>query len=282
MKKHLASYGHQVERERGQGDRRRAALPGRHHAPHGPGRGLCHQQGIRFLRTGHAAAVHCGIAFAAGTSVRPGEGKHGRVPVSRRSCRTSSVPVRNWITPWLKGEKLVEVDNVMSLAYSVLRNRVIPSLLNVETASSKAFYPHRIFEVGEVAVFDASAEHGLPHGPEPRGAHLPSDGQFLGDAFVTSISCSIISAWSTDWSPAEHPSVPAGQVRQGHVQGNGTGLHRRGAAGSARDQADHHALRGFRDQSRIQTSEIIDEDIIRHKSDSYQACIMNQPQNKRR
>jgi phenylalanyl-tRNA synthetase beta chain len=53
-----------------------------------------------------------------------------------------------------EGEKLVEVDNVMSLAYSVLRNRVIPSLLNVETTSSKAFYPHRMFEVGEVAVFD--------------------------------------------------------------------------------------------------------------------------------
>jgi len=53
-----------------------------------------------------------------------------------------------------EGEKLVEVDNVMSLAYSVLRNRVIPSLLNVEAASSKAFYPHRIFEAGEVAVLD--------------------------------------------------------------------------------------------------------------------------------
>ncbi len=52
------------------------------------------------------------------------------------------------------GEKLVELDNVMSLAYSALRNRVIPSLLTVEAASSKAFYPHRIFEVGEVAVFD--------------------------------------------------------------------------------------------------------------------------------
>ncbi len=58
------------------------------------------------------------------------------------------------------GEKLVEVDNVMSLAYSVLRNRVIPSLLNVETASSKAFYPHRIFEVGEVAAFDPEENMG--------------------------------------------------------------------------------------------------------------------------
>jgi phenylalanyl-tRNA synthetase beta chain len=59
-----------------------------------------------------------------------------------------------------KGEKLIEVDNVMSLAYSVLRNRVIPSLLNVEAASSKAFYPHRTFEVGEVAVLDKQENMG--------------------------------------------------------------------------------------------------------------------------
>lgn len=59
-----------------------------------------------------------------------------------------------------EGERLVEVDNVMSLAYSVLRNRVIPSLLNVEAASSKAFYPHRTFEVGEVAVLDETANMG--------------------------------------------------------------------------------------------------------------------------
>jgi phenylalanyl-tRNA synthetase beta chain len=59
-----------------------------------------------------------------------------------------------------EGEKLVEVDNVMSLAYSVLRNRIIPSLLGVEAASSKAFYPHRIFEAGEVAIFDAKENMG--------------------------------------------------------------------------------------------------------------------------
>jgi phenylalanyl-tRNA synthetase beta chain len=57
-------------------------------------------------------------------------------------------------------EQLVEVGNVMSLAYSVLRNRVLPSLLNVEAASSKAFYPHRTFEVGEVAVLDPAVNMG--------------------------------------------------------------------------------------------------------------------------
>jgi phenylalanyl-tRNA synthetase beta chain len=57
-------------------------------------------------------------------------------------------------------EKLVEVDNVMSLAYSVLRHCVLPSLLNVEAASSKAFYPHRTFEVGEVSLIDPDATLG--------------------------------------------------------------------------------------------------------------------------
>ena len=39
----------------------------------------------------------------------------------------------------------------------------LPSLLRVEAASSRAFYPHRIFEVGEVAVPDSDADVGLAH-----------------------------------------------------------------------------------------------------------------------
>lgn len=56
-------------------------------------------------------------------------------------------------TEW--GE-LIEVDNVMSQNFSALRQWMLPSLLRVETASSRAFYPHRIFEVGEVAKPDAT------------------------------------------------------------------------------------------------------------------------------
>jgi phenylalanyl-tRNA synthetase beta chain len=46
---------------------------------------------------------------------------------------------------------LVEVGNPMAESYSVLRDSLIPSLLSAETQSAKAFYPHRIFEAGEVA-----------------------------------------------------------------------------------------------------------------------------------
>ncbi|MBI5137289.1 MAG: phenylalanine--tRNA ligase subunit beta [Nitrospirae bacterium] len=52
----------------------------------------------------------------------------------------------------LHGASLVEVANVMSASYSVLRNAVLPSLLRVERESGKAFYPHQLFEVGEVAL----------------------------------------------------------------------------------------------------------------------------------
>ena len=57
-------------------------------------------------------------------------------------------------------EGLVSVDNVMSQTYSALRNGIIPSLLRVETGGSKSFYPHRLFEVGEVVSADEKAEEG--------------------------------------------------------------------------------------------------------------------------
>jgi phenylalanyl-tRNA synthetase beta chain len=60
-------------------------------------------------------------------------------------------------TEWAK---VVQVANVMSLSYSCLRQWITPSLLQVETNSSRAFYPHRIFEVGEVAVPDNAMDVG--------------------------------------------------------------------------------------------------------------------------
>ena len=52
--------------------------------------------------------------------------------------------------------RMVEVENVMSLSFSCLRQWIVPSLLRVEAASSRAFYPHRLFEAGDVAIPDAT------------------------------------------------------------------------------------------------------------------------------
>jgi phenylalanyl-tRNA synthetase beta chain len=60
----------------------------------------------------------------------------------------------------LPGIELVEIENVMSQQYNALRNSVLPSLLRVEAASSKSFYPHRIFELGEVVKRAAGSKQG--------------------------------------------------------------------------------------------------------------------------
>jgi phenylalanyl-tRNA synthetase beta chain len=56
--------------------------------------------------------------------------------------------------------RLVQVDNVMSQNFSALRQWMLPSLLRVEAASSRAFFPHRLFEAGEVARPDPAHELG--------------------------------------------------------------------------------------------------------------------------
>ncbi len=60
-------------------------------------------------------------------------------------------------TPW---SRLVEVDNAMSQSFSCLRQWITPSLLRVESASTRVFYPHRVFEVGEIAVPDPTDAQG--------------------------------------------------------------------------------------------------------------------------
>jgi phenylalanyl-tRNA synthetase beta chain len=60
----------------------------------------------------------------------------------------------------LPGIELVEIENVMSQQYNALRNSILPSLLRVEAASSKAFYPHRVFELGEVVKRDPTIKQG--------------------------------------------------------------------------------------------------------------------------
>lgn len=56
-------------------------------------------------------------------------------------------------TPW---GRLIEVDNVMSQSFACLRQWITPSLLRVEAASTRSFYPHRLFEVGEIVSPDAA------------------------------------------------------------------------------------------------------------------------------
>lgn len=50
--------------------------------------------------------------------------------------------------------KLIEIANPVASTISVLRNHLLPSILEVESQSSHAPYPHLIFEAGETADHD--------------------------------------------------------------------------------------------------------------------------------
>lgn len=52
------------------------------------------------------------------------------------------------------------ISNPMTESYNMLRNSIIPCLLEVEAISAKAAYPHRIFEVGEVMLRDEKENYG--------------------------------------------------------------------------------------------------------------------------
>jgi phenylalanyl-tRNA synthetase beta chain len=58
------------------------------------------------------------------------------------------------------GGPTVYIGNVMNLNYAHLRDWLIPSLLEIEAQSAGALYPHRVFEVGEVAIYDRAENLG--------------------------------------------------------------------------------------------------------------------------
>ena len=57
-------------------------------------------------------------------------------------------------------EKCIFISNPMSENYEVVRPSIIPSLLESESVSAHAPFPHKIFEVGKVAFLDSSDNSG--------------------------------------------------------------------------------------------------------------------------
>ena len=123
-------------------------------------------------------------------------------------------------TEW---DRVVEVDNVMSQNYACLRSSVIPSLLRVEAASSRAFYPHQIFEVGEVAIPDP-----VPHGGSRTAVLLAALIAHAGAAFSAAHSCLDFLFYHLDLSyslePVAHPAFLEGRAGRIIADGRTVGL----------------------------------------------------------
>lgn len=125
--------------------------------------------------------------------------------------------------PGTEWDRVVEVDNVMSQSYGCLRQWILPSLLRVEAASPRAFYPHRIFEVGEVAV---------PSPEEELGSRtLVALGALIAHAaanFSEAHSCLDLLMYYLDQAysleAVPHPSFLEGRVGRIVVDGSAVGL----------------------------------------------------------
>jgi phenylalanyl-tRNA synthetase beta chain len=107
--------------------------------------------------------------------------------------------------------KLVEVDNVMSQNFSALRQWMIPSLLRVETASNRAFYPHRMFEAGEVARPDPTQSVGSRTMTVLGGMIAHADAHFSeAHSCLDTLFYYMNHTYSLE--PIQHPSFLAGRV----------------------------------------------------------------------
>jgi phenylalanyl-tRNA synthetase beta chain len=107
--------------------------------------------------------------------------------------------------------KLVEVDNVMSENFSALRQWMLPSLLRVEAASNRAFYPHRTFEAGEVAHHDLTQPLGSRTVTVLGGMIAHADAHFSeAHSCLDTLFYYVNQAYSLE--PIQHPSFLTGRV----------------------------------------------------------------------
>lgn len=107
--------------------------------------------------------------------------------------------------------QLVEVDNVMSQSFSALRQWMLPSLLRVEAASNRAFYPHRLFETGEVAKLDLTQPLGSRTVTVLGGMIAHADAHFSEvHSCLDTLFYYVNQTYSLE--PIQHPSFLAGRV----------------------------------------------------------------------
>jgi phenylalanyl-tRNA synthetase beta chain len=119
-------------------------------------------------------------------------------------------------------ESLVEVDNVMSLTYACLRPSILPCLLRVEALSPRVFYPHLLFEVGEVARVDLKADVGSRTVLSLAAISAHPDANFSEMHSYLDLLMYYMT-WPYDLEPMAHPSFLEGRVGRIRCQGQMVG-----------------------------------------------------------
>jgi phenylalanyl-tRNA synthetase beta chain len=60
----------------------------------------------------------------------------------------------------IAGDDIIQISNPMSENYEFVRNSILPCLLQAESVSSSAVYPHNMFEIGKTARLEPSENYG--------------------------------------------------------------------------------------------------------------------------
>lgn len=117
----------------------------------------------------------------------------------------------------------LEIENIMSDSYSVVRSRLHPILLEIESKNPKSEYPHRIFELGEVAFRDEnSAERTRTvNNVAALVAHNTANFSEI-NSYLQSLLYHIGMEYGLE--KAEHPSFIAGRVGRILVRGKECGV----------------------------------------------------------
>ena len=118
--------------------------------------------------------------------------------------------------------RCVEIENVMSQSYECLRQWVLPSLLRVETTSSRSFYPHFLFELGEVVVPDPQAETGTRTDVRLGALLAHANANFSEAHSFLDLLCFYL-GMAYMLTPADHPSFLEGRVGLVERDGNAVG-----------------------------------------------------------
>lgn len=113
--------------------------------------------------------------------------------------------------PPFHGGTVVQIANVMNRNYACIRDWIIPSLMEIAAHSLGAIYPHRIFEVGEVAVYDPTQNLGSRTESRVAGVIASDEASF--DS-AQSVIYALLGSLGVQFAvqPWAHPSFIEGRV----------------------------------------------------------------------
>lgn len=123
----------------------------------------------------------------------------------------------------LPPQEVAEIQNPVSANWSVLRNWMLPSLLEFLVANKHVEYPQRIFEIGDCVLLDNHAE---TRTKDVRKIALAISDSAVNYEMIASVGAALVSALdpSVSFAPSTHPSFLPGRAATIRVDGKPLGI----------------------------------------------------------